>query len=160
MRSSMRQNLLRAWRSRHSAARSIFRLLGWPSNSPQDRSKTKFSAWRTPMRTLHVPGFTADRSLPRSGNGYVAKASFGRRSQTLTVTPATMKNGTLEWIDCNGFPEGSYCRECGATGPGSVVCCPDDYCVVIDKTPSKGGIGSPGRVPLYGRAFNLGRASF
>lgn len=91
------------------------------------------------MKTPNTPGFTADRSLPRSSRSFAGRAGFARSLHGFDVTPATMKDGKLEWIDCNGFPEGSYCKECGATGPGSAVCCPDDYCVVIDKTPSMGG---------------------
>jgi len=46
---------------------------------------------------------------------------------------ATRKDGKVEIIDCNTFPENNFCRECGNTGPDAAVCCPDDYCSIIDK---------------------------
>lgn len=87
------------------------------------------------MDTMSIPGFTAEATLYMARRNYRATATAPIVSGVGELTPATRKNGKLEWIDCNGFPENNYCRECGNTGPQSFVCCPDGYCVVIDKTP-------------------------
>jgi hypothetical protein len=89
---------------------------------------------------LRMPGFTAEAALYTAGRNYrtTGGTSTGGTSTAPganPLTPATRKNGTLEWIDCNDFPANNWCRECGNTGPDAAVCCPDDYCVVIDKTP-------------------------
>jgi hypothetical protein len=91
------------------------------------------------MTSTRMPGFTAEATLYTAARGYraIATAPDDLRADTLTL--ATAKNGNLEWIDCNDFPANSYCRECGNTGPDSAICCPDGYCVVIDKTPRAGG---------------------
>lgn len=81
-----------------------------------------------------MPGYTGEATLRHRTRGnyrsWVARADI---SEATSLTFATAKDGRLEWIDCNDFPEGSYCRECGNAGPDSVVCCPDDYCAIIDK---------------------------
>jgi hypothetical protein len=82
-----------------------------------------------------IPGFTAEAALYKGTRNYRTMAVVPAVSGVLM--PATARDGKLEWIDCDDFPNNQVCRECGNTGPGSAVCCPDDYCVVIDKTPSK-----------------------
>jgi hypothetical protein len=57
------------------------------------------------------------------------------RPRGVAVTPALGIFNPTDWIDCNQFPENITCKECGNTGPGSVVCCPDNNCVVIDRNP-------------------------
>jgi hypothetical protein len=86
-----------------------------------------------------IPGFTAETALHTGWRNYRAKAASDAGVRVGALTTATRKNGKLEWIDCNGFPENNYCRECGNTGALSITCCPDDYCAVIDKTPIEGG---------------------
>ena len=104
------------------------------------------------MNSLRVPGFTAEAALHASSRTY---RSLGGAHTTLgagALTPATAKDGKLEWIDCNDFPANNFCRECGNTGPDAAVCCRDDYCVVIDKTPRVGG-------RHWGSRFTAGRMS-
>ncbi len=91
------------------------------------------------MNTINLPGFTAENSIYKGSSNYRAMAASHTVSGAGILTPATRKNGTLEWIDCNDFPANNWCRECGNTGPDAAICCPDDYCVIIDKTPSSGG---------------------
>jgi len=91
------------------------------------------------MNIMNMPGFTAETSLYPANRNYRATAAAPAGPVAGTLTLATMKDGKLEWIDCNDFPANNYCRECGNTGPDSAVCCPDDYCVVIDKKPHAGG---------------------
>jgi hypothetical protein len=91
------------------------------------------------MNTIKMPGFTAETSLYRGNRNYCAIAVTATVPEAGTLTPATRKNGKLEWIDCNDFPANNWCRECGNTGPDAAICCPDDYCVIIDKTPLTGG---------------------
>jgi hypothetical protein len=82
---------------------------------------------------MHIPGFTAESTLSRAGRRYRAVATTSTILGSNALTPA-LKNTEPTWIDCNDFPNNITCRECGITGPGSVVCCPDDYCAVIDRS--------------------------
>lgn len=88
-----------------------------------------------------LPGFTAEAALHSGrGRGYRAGPAPSPVAGAGTLMAATAKGGKLEWIDCNGFPDNITCQQCGNSGPGSVNCCPDDYCVVIDRAPVVGGV--------------------
>ena len=87
------------------------------------------------MNKMNMPGFTAEASLYMANRNYRAIAVTPTALGEGALTLATRKDGNLEWIDCNDFPANNFCRECGNTGPDAAICCPDDYCVVIDKTP-------------------------
>jgi hypothetical protein len=89
------------------------------------------------MNSIRVPGFTAEASLCTANRNYRAMAATRTVLRVGALTLATKKDGKLEWIDCNDFPANNFCRECG--NPDGLVCCPDDYCVVIDKTHLTGG---------------------
>ncbi|NOT83572.1 MAG: hypothetical protein HOP02_02085 [Methylococcaceae bacterium] len=91
------------------------------------------------MNIMNMPGFTAEASLHTANRNYRAIAATFTALRAGALTLATRKNGKLEWIDCNDFPANNFCRECGNTGPDAAICCPDDYCAVIDKNPLAGG---------------------
>ena len=98
------------------------------------------------MDPMRMPGFTAETALHAASRKYRAGHAHSTAFRASHLTPATAKDGKLEWIDCRDFPDGLYCRECGNSGPGSVVCCPDDFCAIIHKRAVIGGGAWPMRV--------------
>lgn len=86
------------------------------------------------MNTGRIPGFTAEATLYAAGRTYRSTAGSATAGAN-ALSPARAIAAEPDWIDCNEFPANNWCRECGNTGPDAAVCCPNDYCVVIDKTP-------------------------
>ena len=92
---------------------------------------------------MSVPGFTAEASLARTRVHYHAMAakSDAIRAADLELALYTDPSVPVPDVDCNTFPDGSTCNECGATGPGTLNCCklakkgPAD-CVVKPYTPN------------------------
>jgi hypothetical protein len=79
---------------------------------------------------MRTPGFTAAASLRESSYRHWAGAVAGGTTSEATLLAAL--GAELDWVDCNE-PFAYYCMECGGTGPGSVRCCRNDLCVVIDR---------------------------
>jgi len=83
------------------------------------------------MKTARLPGFTAEAAVRRLIAFY--RATAASKSAAGGLVAALPIGVEPDWLDCNQWPEGDYCIECGSTGPGSLRCCRNDYCVVIDR---------------------------
>jgi hypothetical protein len=101
------------------------------------------------MNTIKMPGFTAEASLNRASRNYSGMAAIPTILGIGALTLALDNDPELGYIDCNDFPNNITCRECGNTGPGSVICCPNDYCIVNNPPEARGRnwglLGSVGR---------------
>lgn len=101
------------------------------------------------MGTGRFPGFTAESTIHKGRTIYRFSVATPHLGHSSMVAPAAQRSsGDLKWIDCNDFPDNNYCRECGNSGPDAAVCCPDDYCVVIDKRRIVAGWGWGGGIGL------------
>ncbi|HYJ87643.1 MAG TPA: hypothetical protein VEW46_16390 [Pyrinomonadaceae bacterium] len=87
---------------------------------------------------MTIPGFTAEATLRRSDRNYNAKAVAHNALRSSTLTLALDDNPKLGYVDCKEFPNGSFCRECGATGPDSAICCPNNYCIINNPPEERG----------------------
>ena len=89
--------------------------------------------------TMNMPQFTAEASLNQTRGRYrvtaLTTAVVGRGA----TEPALQIRGEPDWVDCNE-PFAYLCQECGGTGPGSIRCCRNDYCAVIDRRFQGGGV--------------------
>jgi len=87
---------------------------------------------------MNMPGFTAEAAIRNPIRHYnaVAVTAFGRSR----LIPALQIEQEPDWVDCNE-PFAYYCIECGGTGPGSIRCCRNDYCAVIDRRFSTASTG-------------------
>jgi hypothetical protein len=85
---------------------------------------------------MRLPGFTADASLygSRLYRVFARDAnSGGRFIPQLRVGGV----GPLNVVDCNDYPEGVYCIECGSIGTGSIRCCRNTQdCLVLPPLPN------------------------
>jgi hypothetical protein len=88
---------------------------------------------------MNTPGFTAEAAVRNPIRHYSAVAirAFGGSR----LIPALQIGQEPDWVDCNE-PFAYYCIECGSTGPGSIRCCRNDYCAVIDRRLSSAYTGS------------------
>lgn len=90
------------------------------------------------MKTTNLPGFTAVASLYRTSERYCAVAAATDAMTAGASMPALQVGAEPDWVDCNE-PFAYLCQECGGTGPGSIRCCRNDNCAVIDRWPTWGG---------------------
>jgi len=92
---------------------------------------------------MNIPGFTAEAALNRATTNYRRLAGAANSLPSArALAPALKKNAEPGYIDCKDYPYGSFCKECGATGPDSAVCCPNNYCIINnppDERGTKGG---------------------
>jgi hypothetical protein len=84
---------------------------------------------------MSMPGFTATASLYRTSGHHYRNAAPEDVSRASLIPALRIGHGP-GWVDCNE-PFAYYCIECGGTGPGSIRCCPDDNCFVIDRLPGR-----------------------
>jgi hypothetical protein len=82
------------------------------------------------MKTANLPGLTPEAAVHRWTAKYRTTAITSASPAGLV---AALQIGVEpDWVDCNE-PFAYCCIECGSTGPRSVRCCRNDYCVVIDR---------------------------
>ena len=87
---------------------------------------------------MKMPRFTAEASLYETRASYRMLAGATGVGGTGLTAPA-LQVREPDWVDCNE-PFAYLCQECGGTGPGSIRCCRNDYCAVIDRRFQAGGI--------------------
>ena len=91
---------------------------------------------------MSAPGFTAEASLYLTKRSYRAVSAMpdaigaADLKLALFIDPTNPKPD----VDCNTFPDGITCNECGATGPGTFDCCKlagkgSGKCVIIPYKP-------------------------
>lgn len=85
------------------------------------------------MSTVRMPGYTAEAALNARRRTYRASTHFADVPHPGGVAPAVILRPEEDVIDCNDFPNNQTCKECGNSGPGSVVCCPTGKCVIRPK---------------------------
>ena len=88
---------------------------------------------------MSIPGFTAENALNRNNPNYRA-AAVNKMTFGLNSLRPSLKNKELGYVDCKEWPNNLFCRECGATGPDSAICCPNNYCIINnppDDAPAK-----------------------
>ena len=100
---------------------------------------------------MRIPGFTAETTLYGASRNYRAMGASPTALRSGALTLALDNDPKLGYIDCKDFPDNITCRECGNTGPDSVICCPNDHCIVNNPPDARGrnwglhGIGGRGR---------------
>jgi hypothetical protein len=93
------------------------------------------------MKLRRLPGFTAEAGIRNSIGHYRAVAAT--TTDRPELTPALRIGPEPDWVDCKEFPNNITCQECGNTGPGSVRCCRNANCAVIDSRPVLTYRGAP-----------------
>jgi hypothetical protein len=88
---------------------------------------------------MNMPRFTAEASIYETRGRYRVMAVAAGVMSGAATTPALQVRGEPDWVDCNE-PFAYLCQECGGTGPGSIRCCRNDYCAVIDRRFQAGGV--------------------
>jgi hypothetical protein len=88
---------------------------------------------------MSSPGFTAEASLYDTTRHYRATARTAAGAD-LNLALFIDPTHPVADVDCNTFPDGITCNECGATGPGTFNCCAlarkGSDCVVVPYKPS------------------------
>jgi hypothetical protein len=85
---------------------------------------------------MRIPGFTAETTLNRARWSYRALTPTPAGLGPGALTLSTDNDAEVGGVDCNDLISNLFCKECGATGEGSITCCTKPPCFVIDRTPS------------------------
>ncbi len=84
---------------------------------------------------MSMPGFTAAASLYRTSTQDYGRAAAEDASRASLIPALRIGEGPGS-VNCND-PFAYYCLECGGTGPGTIRCCPNDDCIIIDRLPGR-----------------------
>lgn len=96
---------------------------------------------------MHIPGFTAEATLYGGSRNYRAVAAVPTVMRSSSLMLALDNDPKLGYVDCKEWPNNLFCRECGATGPDSAICCPNNYCIINNPPEERGtNFGSHGIV--------------
>ena len=87
---------------------------------------------------MKLPGFTAETVLNDRAANYRANAAASVMPNAGHLTLALDNDPKLGYIDCKEYPNNVSCRECGATGPDSAICCPNNYCIINNPPEERG----------------------
>jgi hypothetical protein len=102
------------------------------------RPKSLTHSFERRLSNMKLPGFTADAVLSDRAANYRANAAASVVSKFGQVTLALDNDPKLGYVDCKEWPNNLFCRECGATGPDSAICCPNNYCIINNPPEERG----------------------